>query len=411
MTAVADLVEVAPAGDTASGTGGRGTGARLLRFAVANVGRRPERAVLAVAGIALAVTSVVVVRTIAASYQATGGDAVADAIGDAPFWVVPEAGVRLDAELGVVVTDGAAPDVAAPAGWTMDTVLVGRLPGAADVALVGRSADDAGGAGSAEGGTDGGADRPAAGEALATPAALDRLGLADGDPLDVGGRTVVVRRAAGAGAAVTVSLYAAATAGVETGWATLLPPPGDVVTADDVATATGLDVVTDPSRAPPSGSGGLVYAVDQSAGRAGIVSFQQKMAALLGGQVTSSTLGLVSQIGLVLGFVIAVSTFVAATQERRREFGIMASVGLTDEVLYFFLVESLLLFVVAYLVGVVAGGLLVMTLLPSFFSAGSWLSAAGMVAMYLPALGVVAALVPVHRLLQQRPVALLADDP
>jgi hypothetical protein len=30
--------------------------------------------------------------------------------------------------------------------------------------------------------------------------------------------------------------------------------------------------------------------------------------------------------------------------------------------------------------------------------------------MYLPALAIVAALVPVHRLLQQRPVALLAEE-
>jgi ABC-type antimicrobial peptide transport system permease subunit len=169
-------------------------------------------------------------------------------------------------------------------------------------------------------------------------------------------------------------------------------------------------VVTDPSKQPADGSGGLIYATDASAGRAGLVSFDQKMAAFLGGKVTSSALGLVAQVGLVLGFVIAVSTFVAAVQERRREFGIMASIGLTDEVLYFFLVESVLLFVLAYLVGIAVGGGLVAAALPHFFSLGSWLSASGMVAMYLPALAIVAALVPVHRLLQQRPIALLAEE-
>jgi ABC-type antimicrobial peptide transport system permease subunit len=101
---------------------------------------------------------------------------------------------------------------------------------------------------------------------------------------------------------------------------------------------------------------------------------------------------------------------VAAVRERRREFGIMASIGLTDEVLYFFLVESAVVFVVAYLVGVGVGGAIVAAVLPSFFTAGAWLEAAGLVAMYVPALAIVAALVPVHRLLQQRPVELLTDQ-
>ena len=41
---------------------------RLLRFALANVRRRPERFLLAVFGIALAILSVTVVRTISSSF-------------------------------------------------------------------------------------------------------------------------------------------------------------------------------------------------------------------------------------------------------------------------------------------------------------------------------------------------------
>jgi len=386
---------VSPAPTTGERPGG--TAGRLVRFALANVRRRPERSLLAVAGIALAVTAVVVVRTIAASYQATGAGAVAAALGDAPFWVVPEAGVRLDADLGALVTDGDLPDVGAPDGWTADVVLVGRLPGTGGgtdgVALVGR-----------DGGVVG------AGGALATAEALDRLGLAAGEEIEVGGVALTVAEASGAGALLTVDVDTARAAGITTGWQTITPPDGTPATTRTVEEATGLDVVSDPAERPAAGSGGLVYATAASESRAGIVSFDQKMAALLGGKVTSSALGLVSQIGLVLGFVIAVTTFVAAVQERRREFGIMASVGLTDEVLYFFLVESLLLFVAAYVAGALLGGLVVATVLPSFFSVANWASAVGMVAMYLPALGIVAALVPVHRLVQQRPVALLADE-
>jgi hypothetical protein len=379
----------APAAVTAAPAGGSARG--LLRFALANVGRRPERSLLAVAGIGLAIAAVVVVRTIAASYQATGAAAVSEAIGDAPFWVVPEGGVDLDADLGVVVTEGRLRDVEAPAGWTATPVLVGRLPGADGVALVGRPG-------------------VRAGEAVVTPEALARLGLDPGESLAVGSARLTVTRGRGAGASVTVAGGVAAGAGVRTGWVTLAPPDGVTGTTAAVATATGLDVVSDPSRRPAAGSGGLVYATAGEQDRGGLVSFDQKMAALLGGAVTSSALGLVAQVGLVLGFVIAVTTFVASVQERRREFGIMASIGLTDEVLYFFLAESLLLFVAAYVLGALAGGLVVATVVPSFFSLATWASAVGMAAMYLPALGIVAALIPVHRLVQQRPVALLADE-
>ena len=99
----------------------------------------------------------------------------------------------------------------------------------------------------------------------------------------------------------------------------------------------------------PAGRG-LIY---DTVGGSGPLTFEQKFSALFSGKVTSSTLGLISIIGLGLGFVIAVSSFLAAVQERRREFGIMSSIGLADEVLYFFLVESAIVFIAAYLVGIV----------------------------------------------------------
>ena len=39
----------------------------------------------------------------------------------------------------------------------------------------------------------------------------------------------------------------------------------------------------------------------------------------------------------------------------------------------------------------------------------AWLQASGMVAAFVPAMAIIGALVPVHRLLQQRPVSLLGE--
>ena len=59
--------------------------------------------------------------------------------------------------------------------------------------------------------------------------------------------------------------------------------------------------------------GGLWEAMDQLR-----ETFEQKFSALFSGKVTSSTLGLISTIGLGLGFIIAVSSFLAAVQDARR---------------------------------------------------------------------------------------------
>jgi putative ABC transport system permease protein len=299
-----------------------GTGNRLLRFALASAARRPERTVLAVLGIALAMAAVVVVRTIASGYQTAGVDAVRTAVGDASYWVVPEGGLRLDPATGALTPQGPLPEVQVPADWTAHTVRFG-----------------------------------------------------------------------------------------DSGWVTLTPPPAAGPDDEVVRRATGLRVVSDPAITPAAGSGGLVYATGTTSSRAGFLDFDAKFAAVLGGTVTSSALGLIAQVALALGFVIAVTSFVAAVHERRREFGIMAGIGLADEVLYFFLVESILVFSAAYVVGVLVGGAVVALVVPSFFSLGAWAQAAALTATYLPALGIVAALVPVHRLLQQRPVQLLAEQP
>ena len=369
-----------------------GTFGRLLRFALATLRRSPERSLFAVAGIGLAIAAVVVVRTIAAGYQDSGVSAVASATGDAPYWVVPSGGVRFDATAGGLTASGPLPAVGAPAGWSQTVTRVGPVPGHPDVLLVGQ-----------------GGDQDSAG--AATRLALERLGIPGGGTLRVGAATVRLTEAPGGGALVHVTLATARAAGAASGWATLTPPAGVTGTPAQVAQATGLKVVSDPAIRPAPGSGGLVYATSSAASRGSFLTFDQKFAAVLGAKVGSSGLGLIAYVALALGFVIAVTCFAAAVAERRREFGIMASIGLSDEVLYFFLTESVIVFVAAYVFGVGLGAAVLAAVLPGFFTAAAWLQAAALVAMYLPALAIVAALIPVHRLLQQRPVRLLVDLP
>ncbi len=362
----------------------------LVRFALANIRRRPERFVLSVLGIALAIACVCVVRTISSSFAITGADSVTDVLGGAQLWAVPAAGVHYDNNAQALVADGPAPDITVPAGWTATRVLSGvtDIDGSA-VSLRG-------------------SDEIASGQAALGSGVADRLNLHSGDRVVVGGQSLTVN-VTGNGQSITVATPLAQSVVGENGWWTIFAPGGDEKRRDLAQIfggAVGLESTSDPSVRPDPNGGGLIY---DTVGGSGPLTFEQKFSALFSGKVTSSTLGLISTIGLGLGFVIAVSSFLAAVTERRREFGIMSSIGLADEVLYFFLVESGIVFLTAYLIGVIGAGAAAALVIPGIATPTAWLQAAGMVAAFLPAMAIVGALVPVHRLLQQRPVSLLGD--
>jgi len=362
----------------------------LVRFALANIRRRPERFALSVLGIALAIACVTVVRTISASFAITGADSVTDVLGGAQLWAVPSAGVEYDADVRALVAKGPAPAFAAPDGWIVTRTLSGLtdIDGHA-VSLRGN-------------------DETPSGQAVLGVPLAERLGVKSGDRVVIGGQSLVVD-VSGDGQSLTVASSLAQTVVGNNGWWLIFAPPGDEKKRDLGQTfgrSVGLESTADPSVMPDANGRGLVY---DTVGGTGPLTFEQNFSALFSGKVTGSTLGLISMIGLGLGFVIAVSSFLAAVQERRREFGIMSSIGLADEVLYFFLVESAMVFFAAYLVGVLGAGAAVALVIPGIATPTAWLQAAGMVAAFLPAMAIVGALVPVHRLLQQRPVELLGD--
>ena len=362
----------------------------LVRFALANIRRRPERFVLSVLGIALAIACVTVVRTISASFAITGADSVTDVLDGAQLWAVPAAGVYYDSDTQALIADGAAPAITVPAGWTAARISSGVTDiNGRKVSL--RSSDEI-----------------ASGQASLGSELAGRLDLHTGDRVMIGGQNLIVS-VTGGGQSVTVATPLAHSIVGDNGWWLIFAPAGAEKNRDLGQTfggTVGLESTSDPAVEPDPAGHGLIY---DTVGGSGPLTFEQKFSALFSGKVTSSTLGLISTIGLGLGFIIAVSSFLAAVQERRREFGIMSSIGLADEVLYFFLVESGIVFVAAYVVGVLGAGVAVALVIPGIATPTAWMQAAGMVAAFLPAMAIVGALVPVHRLLQQRPVSLLGD--
>ncbi len=371
-------------------TSGNNTFVCLLRFALANIRRRPERFVLSVLGIALAITCVTIVRTISSSFALTGEDSVTDVLGGAQLWAIPAAGVHYNSDVRALVADGPAPQLSLPEGWRG----IRTLSGVADVNGTPVSVR--------------GSDEIASGKAISGSELAAHLGLQTGSRVTLGGQSLEVD-VAGTGESLTVSTDLAHSLVGDNGWWTIFAPAGQEKNRDlgpTLGSIVGLPSTSDPSVKPHVNGRGLIY---DTVGGSGPLTFEQKFSALFSGKVTGSTLGLISIIGLGLGFVIAVSSFLAAVQERRREFGIMSSIGLADEVLYFFLVESAVVFVAAYVIGVLAAGVAVALVIPGIATPIAWLQAAGMVAGFVPAMAIVGALIPVHRLLQQRPINLLGD--
>ncbi|MBI3689187.1 MAG: ABC transporter permease, partial [Mycolicibacterium aromaticivorans] len=237
-------------------TSGNKTFVRLLRFAWANIRRRPERFVLSVLGIALAITCVTVVRTISSSFAITGADSVTDVLGGAQLWAVPAAGVHYDSSVQALVADGPVPMIDAPGGWRA----IKTLSGTTDIAGTPVSLR--------------GDDEIPDGQAVLGSGVAQRLGVHDGDRISVGSQSLAVA-VRGAGESVTVSTPLARTVVGDNGWWTVYAPTGQEKSRSLGSTfgdAVGLRSTSDPSVKPDPGGPGLIY---DTVGGTGPLTFDQ----------------------------------------------------------------------------------------------------------------------------------------
>jgi ABC-type antimicrobial peptide transport system permease subunit len=174
----------------------------------------------------------------------------------------------------------------------------------------------------------------------------------------------------------------------------------------------GLTVSSDPSRVEAkAGDVALAYLVTVNTDRFGVYTFTQQFEAVQVNEVAASVLGVVGRVTLALGFFSVLSSLLISIDERRREFGILAAVGITDDVLYLFLVESALLIGVGLLGGILFGGLMFGLLMPGIFAVGTVFQAVALVSVYFPIMLIAGALIPAWRLLQRSPLELLRASP
>ena len=176
--------------------------------------------------------------------------------------------------------------------------------------------------------------------------------------------------------------------------------------------STGLTVSSDPSRGTArDGDAALAYLVTINTDRFGVYTFSQQFEAVQVNEVAASILGTVGRVTLALGFFAVLTSLLISIDERRREFGILAAVGITDDVLYLFLTESALLVATGLIGGMLVGTAMFGLLLPGIFSLGTVFQAIALVSVYFPIILIGGALIPAWRLLQQSPLELLRSSP
>ena len=322
----------------------------LVRFALANVRRRPERFVLSVFGIALAIACVTVVRTIRRVLPSPGPIRSPTYLTGPSCGQSPPPAWQYDANARRLVANGPAPVFAVPGGWTVTRTLSGVTQiGGLSVSLRGHR-------------------RNPGGEAFGLGLAK-RLGLERGRSCR-GGQPEPRRRESGSRHSITVASAGASIVGSK-GWWTIFAPAGEEKRRDlarSSAVAVGL-------RPPPT-----VGRSRRRRSRADLRHSRWFRAADLRAEILGVVLRQGDQFDARPDLDHRARPGIRHRRvivprrggERRREFGIMSSIGLADEVLYFFLVESAVVFVAAYLVGVLGAGAAVALVIPGIATPTAW---------------------------------------
>lgn len=375
---------------------------KFLKMAAANLWRYGTRTGLTAAGLALAIAAVLFVNVVALSFE-SGASSVYSYIrsttaGVGNVWVTPSKGFHLDPQTGFFAAPGTLPESLADRILAQNQsgikVLTGHLPGGYDPPIVVYGCSECK-------------------TVSLSQIAAEALGVKPGDAIAVQPVSVKVDAIdqvldLGSGGVIEMPLAIAQQiliAPQQVSWVMLhtkdLTPLRQFLTNQANAQVTTDPTMVDSTRAA------IAYVLDQKLSRADLVTFDVKLSALYFNQATSSLLGWLARISLGLGFVLMLSAALLSIEERRREFGIYAAVGVSSDVFYLFFLESLLLFIGSTAIGLVLGAGLLWILTPALFDWSVILKSSVLVACYLPPMVIFGSLVPAQRLLQKTPLELL----
>ncbi len=166
-------------------------------------------------------------------------------------------------------------------------------------------------------------------------------------------------------------------------------------------------VSTSPSALITPATKGVVFVLPAGFARFQVVSFSSQLSALSLGKVVNTAYGLLANISLGLGFVLVVSTALLNMEERRRELGMWAAIGIAEDTFFIFLIESILVYAIASIIGFGVGILFSAAFTPWTLQTSTLERTSLALVPYFPTLVIVGSLIPLQILLNKKPLDLL----
>ncbi len=379
----------------------------VLAYAWRSIKRHSDKSIFTVAGLSLAIASMLFVYTLGVSFSSDFSEVFRYEVGRGnDVWATPVGGFTIDVRTRSVQTLGILPETLladfaksnSNGTFPPRTSFVGIVSGIVNrsgttLVVFGRSdlQNDA---------------------AVVTPTLLSTLKLKVGDVLSLGNQTISIGGSQGAPTPNLIQLplrTAQVILGKQQSLSWISIKTSEPKAAVNVlAKRFGFVASSNPKfNEPNSNYTGVAYLLTGSLFRFDFFTFDAKLTSLFVGQVVSTALGSLSQVGLGLGFVLVVSTSILTLEERRREMGILTSIGVVTDVIYEFLAEMLILFVISTAVGILLGIAFVLEVIPQLFTLTRLLDGLLVVIAFFPPMIIFGALIPSGVVLSKKPVVLL----
>lgn len=380
----------------------------VLRYAFRTVKRHGDKSVLTVIGLSLAIASMILVYTVGISFQSDLSSVYHHEVaGNSDVWLTPRNGFYIDLASRAIFANGtlsqdlftqASALIAngtLPQGTKVEGVIVDRIrQGSNEVILYGSTSVPTG-------------------AAVLSPGAASLLGIKDKQSFTFRGIGLVASvETSPIPIIVKTNLATAQRILNATGslsWLTFKSPlPRGVVTF--YSRTMGFVPSDDPKVNAVGGDSkvpGIAYLLTGVLLRGEVTTFDTRFSSLLVSQVLGSAFGGLGQVTLFLGFVLTVSSSILTLEERRKEMGILASIGIVTDIIYEFLAEFVIIFAISVVAGLVIGVTLDYYLLPQIFSVEKLVGAIEIISGFIPPMILFGALIPTDIILNKRPVLLM----
>ena len=383
----------------------------ILRYGFGSVRRQGEKSVLTILGLSLAISSMVFVYTMGIYFQSDISSVYHFEVAqNNNIWVTPEKGFYINLTSRAIFANGTLPQSLLqemntlsdngtfPAQTRVEGVVVGQIEvGQTDLVVYGSSSSPNG-------------------VAFLSTQAASTLNVRNGQSFTFHGLTFTA--SVGSSPIPRIIMIDLASAQEilnlrgSLSWLTLKSPlPRAIVTF--LSSKLGFVPSDDPSMkhlSQTSTAPGIVYFLTGVLVRGEVLTFDTKFSSLLVSQVVTSAFGSLGQITLILGFVLIVSTSILTLEERRKEMGVLASIGVITDIIYEFLAEFVIIFAIAMAIGVSLGAALDYFLIPQLFSLQKLVGGLEVIAGFFPPMIIFGALIPSNVVLTKRPVQLMRAE-